>query len=313
MNACVSRIMNKPIFILGSPRSGTTFLAGLLKDAGYGEPFESHFITKYYKKLADYGDINVYKNFLSLLEDILNERAVKQEKSDFDHEKFFKELGAHFTYSQLVDKICLKVFQQEGFNSWCDKTPNYLGDIDILYELFPDSKYIYLVRDGRDVTLSLLEKDWGPNNIYYCARYWVTLNQGSVHLDCLEVTNNLYQLRYEDLLDNVEKYVKEIYSFLGWKCDKAELLELAKTVKSGNYNKWKKHMTSRQINIFDRVAADILKQFDYEISTEERPISFIWRILYFSHNVIFRIRHLFIINVIDGVKIRFFGKEPFAE
>jgi hypothetical protein len=305
--------MNKQIFILGAPRSGTSFLASLLKKTDYGAPFETHFITKFYKKLANYGNINEYQNYQDLLIDILNERAVKQWKLNIDYEKFFDELGPKFTYSQLVNNICLKASQQKGFNSWGDKTPHYLADIDILYELFPDAKYIYIIRDGRDVTLSLLEKDWGPNNVYYCAKYWASLNQRSPSLDSLKLSQNLYQLKYEDLLDNVEGYVKEIYSFLNLEYDDAELRELTSTVKSGNYNKWKKRMTPRQINTFDRIASKTLKRFGYEQTTEEEPVSSIWKIIYFSHNALFRIRYLFILNVIDGIKIKFFGKEPFAE
>lgn len=305
--------MNKQIFILGAPRSGTTFLATLLKKTEYGAPFETHFITKYFKKLANYSNINEYKNYQNLLQDILNERAVKQWKLNIDYEKFFEELGPKFTYSQLVNKICLKASQQKGFNSWGDKTPDYLADIDILCELFPDAKFIYIIRDGRDVTLSLLEKDWGPNNIYSCAKYWVSLNRDSPSLNNLRSTHNLYQLKYEDLLDNVEFHIKEIYSFLNQKYDDSELQELASKVKPGNYNKWKKRMTPMQINTFDRIASKTLKRFNYEQSTEESPISTVWKIIYFTHNGFCRVRHLFILNVIDGIKIKFFGKEPFAE
>ena len=305
--------MNKPIFILGAPRSGTTFLASLLEKTDFGAPFETHFITKYYKKLADYGDINVYQNFSRLLADILGERAVQQWQLDFDHEAFFKALGPDVTYAQLVNELCLKASQQKGLTSWGDKTPHYLNDIDILYKLFPDSKYIYIVRDGRDVTLSLLEKDWGPNNVYYCAKYWSDLNRNSQCLESLEQANNLYRLTYENLVDNVEHHVKEIYAFLGVTYDEKEVAELVKTVKPGNYNKWKKQMTSRQVDTFDRIASDTLKRFDYEVSTDDVSVSPIWRAIYFIHNAIFRARHLFIINVVDGIKIKFFGKQPFAE
>ena len=305
--------MNKPIFILGAPRSGTTFLASLLKRTDYGAPFETHFITKYYKKLANYGDINVYENFQNLLTDILNERAVQQWRLKIDHKAFFKELGSSFSYSQLVNELCLKASQQKGFTFWGDKTPNYLVDVEILYKLFPDSKYIHIVRDGRDVTLSLLEKDWGPNNVYYSASYWVALNQEYDCFENLRSSNNLYQLKYEDLIDDVEKHIKDIYAFLNIDYTDNDLRELAVTVKPGNYNKWKNHMTIRQIKTFDKMASDTLKRFDYEISAEQGEVSLIWRAIYFLHNVVFRIRHLFIINVIDGIKIKFFGKEPFAE
>lgn len=305
--------MNKPIFILGVPRSGTTFLASLLKKTDYGSPFETHFITKFYKKLTNYGDINDYQNFLSLLTDILNERAVKQWNLNIDPEKLFKELGLNFTYSQLVNNICLNASSQKGFSSWGDKTPHYLKDIDILYELFPDSKYIYIARDGRDVTLSLLKKDWGPNNVYYCAKLWTTLNQDNATLDSLRLSQNLYQLKYEDLLDNVGFYIKEIHSFLGLEHNETKLTELAQTVIPGNYNKWKEHMSPLQINTFDRIAADTLKRFGYETSVEKGSVQLVLRVTYFFHNAIFRFRHLFIINIIDGFKIKFLGKEPFSE
>jgi hypothetical protein len=306
-------IMNKPIFILGAPRSGTTFLASLLKRTDYGAPFETHFITKYYKKLDNYGDINSYKNFQKLLADILSERAVQQWRLKFSHEEFFRELGSSFTYSQLVNELCLKASKQKGFAFWGDKTPHYLADMEILYKLFPDSKYLYIVRDGRDVTLSLLEKDWGPNNVYYSARHWVNLNQNHKSLEYLRASKNLYELRYEDLLDNVEEYIKDIYTFLNMDYSENDLRELAVTVKPGNYNKWKNRMTARQIDTFDKIASNTLKRFNYEISAEEGEVSLIWKVVYFSHNLIFRVRHLFIINVIDGIKIKFFGKEPFAE
>lgn len=309
----VNGSINEPIFILGAPRSGTTFLASLLKKTDYGPPFETQFITKYYKKLDHYGDINIYENFENLLTDILDERAVQQWRLDINYKDFFGELGSQITYPQLVNKLCLKASQKKGFICWGDKTPDYLVDIEILYKLFPNSKYIYIVRDGRDVALSLFEKDWGPNNVYYSASYWVALNQNHDCIGKLKALNNLHYLKYEDLLDNVEKHIREIYAFLDMKYEEKDLRDLSTTVKSGNYNKWKNRMTARQINTFDNIAANTLKRFDYETSTEQGKISSIWRAIYFLHNAVFRARHLFIINVVDGIKIKFFGKEPFAE
>ena len=72
-------------------------------------------------------------------------------------------------------------------------------------------------------------------------------------------------------------------------------------------------MTPAQINTFDRIASKTLKRFNYEQSTEETPVPAVWKIIYLAHNGFCRIRHLFILNVIDGIKIKFFGKEPFAE
>lgn len=303
----------KPVFILGAPRSGTTFLASLLQRTHYGAPFETHFITKYYKKLGQYGDIHQLSNFNRLLNDILSERAVMQWKLDLKADEFFKELGEGFSYADLADQLCLKAANKIGLKGWGDKTPNYLGDVDILSELFPDSKYLYIVRDGRDVALSLLEKDWGPNNVYYCAQYWELLNKKSAHIEKLKSNGQLYQLKYEDLLDNVEAHVKEIYHFLDLKYEKDDVIDLLSTVKKGNYNKWKDKMSVRQKTTFDRVAANTLRHFGYETCCDVQQESTLSLLFYKLHHLYFRARHLFIINVVDGIKIKFFGKDPFAE
>ena len=70
--------MKQNLFILGSPRSGTTFLASLLRPTAYGSPFETQFILKYHNKLDSYGDITQLCNLTRLINDISKERAIAQ-------------------------------------------------------------------------------------------------------------------------------------------------------------------------------------------------------------------------------------------
>jgi len=303
----------KPVFILGAPRSGTTFLASLLEKTVYGAPFETHFISKYYHLLENYGDLTDYKKFNKLVTDILTERAVMQWDLYLDNKSFFKELGNNISFSSITDQLCLKAAVKKGYKSWGDKTPGYVGEFDIIKSLFPDSKYIYIVRDGRDVALSLLLKDWGPNNIYYCAEYWAELNKDSTQLLELAANGQLYFLTYEDLLDNVKTHIEKIYKFLDMKYSQKDIDELSQTVQKGNYNKWKQKMSTFQIRIFESLAGNSLKKFGYETAYKEQKVSLIYRLGYMCHNLFFRIRHLFIINVIDFFKIKFLGKQPFSE
>lgn len=80
------------IFVLGAPRSGTTFLSGLLRFTRYGRPVESHFITKYCRKLEAYGDLSKKENFDKLMNDILSERPVMQWKLKLDIHEFYEEV-----------------------------------------------------------------------------------------------------------------------------------------------------------------------------------------------------------------------------
>jgi hypothetical protein len=304
--------MKHPIFILGCPRSGTTVLASLLNNTGYGRPVETHFITKYFKKLESYGDISVKRNFSCLMKDILAERPVMQWKLGIDIEEFYSELD-NFSFGHIVDQICMKMAGKKGNEVWGDKTPRYILDLDIIYKLFPDSKYFYIIRDGRDVALSLLEREWGPENILDCAELWKAHNAERAALDEIDGKGHLYVIRYEDLLDNAENIVPEIYEFLDVEYDKGEVSRLAGTVKKGNYNKWKKRMSPGQVRIFENVSADTLKRFGYETSYEERPITGFIKCFYTLHRMLFRAKYLFKINVIDGIKIKYFDKEPFAD
>lgn len=304
--------MKKPIFILGCPRSGTTMLASLLNNSSYGEPVETHFITKYYKKLNNYGRLDNKENFKRLINDILKERAVMQWKLQLDPDKFFDEIN-ELNFKEIVNKLCMERSHKKGYASWGDKTPHYLRNCDILFKLFPDSKYIYIVRDGRDVALSLMEKPWGPNNVLTCAELWKRYNVTSEIIEELKKRKQLYFVRYEDLLDNAEQIVPEVYNFLDEKNDESEMSKLIGRIKKGNYNKWKTKMNARQIKIFENTAANTLKRFGYEATYEESELNGFTRAMYNGHESIMRGIFLFKTNVIDGIGIRFFGKEPFAE
>ena len=101
--------------------------------------------------------------------------------------------------------------------------------------------------------------------------------------------------------------------FLGEAYDETEMHKLISGIKQGNYNKWKSTMTRYQVKLFESAAANTLKRFGYETSYEEKAVSEFTAAVYRFHEACMKIKFLFKINVIDGIKIRFMGKEPFAE
>lgn len=303
----------RSLFILGCPRSGTTFLASLLTNTPYGEPVESHFITKYYKKLANYGDLKIQKNFYSLVKDILNERSIAQWNLDIDISKFYQSMK-EYSYREIVNRIHLLRAGKKGRSSWGDKTPHYILDIEILYELFPESKFLYIVRDGRDVALSLLNKPWGPKNLYSCAEYWKECNVAQPVYETLKEKNQFFSLQYEELLTNTETKLWEICKFLEYEQSEDERRALIETCKNGNFNKWKSKMGIEQKKVFEAVAFDTLKRFGYEtLSPIPENLSALKITYYKIDNFIKRFLFLLKFNTIEVFKIRCLGKQPFAE
>src|SRR5512145_2276022 len=69
------------------------------------------------------------------------------------------------TYATLVTRIFDLYGQAQGKRLAGDKTPGYVKEIDLLHRLWPHTRFVHLVRDGRDVALSLLEWSRAARNV----------------------------------------------------------------------------------------------------------------------------------------------------
>jgi len=305
----------QPLFIIGAPRSGTTFLAELVSDMEYGCPIETHFITKYSEKLHLYGDLDNIENCTRLIKHILSERPIQQWNIPMDPGKIYANLcnNRSINYASIVDEIMMNRARIHGHSCWGDKTPHYIEKLPVLAGLFPNAKYIYIIRDGRDVALSLVEKPWGPNNILVAAEYWAMLNKPSKTISSLQESGQLIKIRYEDLILNPKKTIKSIYSHLDKHIESNKLEWLSNKINISSHYRWKLKMSTRQVRVFEGAAADTLHQLGYELNntTKQKPSAL--RSIYLIHDLFFRWKHLFKQNTIDAFLIRFFNKDPFAE
>ena len=304
---------SKQLFILGAPRSGTTFLASVLSDSKYGTPIETHFITKYYKSLRKYGDLSSLSNFRQLIKQILRERPIQQWGLTLNIDRFFLELSPDYSYSHIVDALLSRYRLGNPGASWGDKTPHYLEDVEILPKLFPNAKFIYIVRDGRDVALSLLKKPWGPNNIVSCAEYWTLLNSRDDELDKIGQEGSLFFLHYEKLLEDPVGTTRDIYGFLGEELPESRVSFIQKYTKTTNKEKWKSEMTANQIRRFEAVAGNKLKALGYPVLNPKSRLSNLEIVFFSAHEILSKGVHLFNLNIVDWVLIRLGKKQPFAD
>lgn len=299
------------MFIVGSPRSGTTLLASLLELTPWGSPFETHFIPKYFETLSGDG-LASRPAFTHLAGQILRERPVAQHQLRVTPDELYDSVPEH-DYASLVDAICRRCGRRHGHESWGDKTPHYINHVDLLHGLFPRSKMIYIVRDGRDVALSLLKKPWGPANMYMCALKWRDENRLQPILDTLRTAGLLHDLRYEDLLQDPAACVSRIYSFLGHDVAIDELERMVSIVERRNAGKWARGAAPEQTALFEQVAGETLARFGYPVSRPVSPVHPLAASAYRLHDSVKHAKHLFVMNVVDTIKIRYFGMEPFAQ
>jgi hypothetical protein len=105
---------------------------------------------------------------------------------------------------------------------WADKSAFNVLVFDRLAALFPDARFIHLVRDGRDLAASLLERRWrAPSGAVFdhcasvagAARYWASLTQRGLEEETL-LGDRVLRIRYEDLAARPSETMQAICAFL---------------------------------------------------------------------------------------------------
>ena len=104
-----------------------------------------------------------------------------------------------------------------------DSTPVNMMHADQIHELLPEARFINVLRDGRDVAVSISKERWGPNDPYEALSWWAH----RVHRAALALKrvnpNSVLQYRIEDLIVHErEKSYANLLNFL--KLEDSEVL-----------------------------------------------------------------------------------------
>lgn len=206
-----------PVFILGTGRSGTRLLRGLLNEhPRISIPLvETACLPYWVARWKSFGDLSDRKRF----------------------KKFYRAAIRHsyFTYMRGMDgvigeeewyRLCKSytpsgVFEalvrhdagvQYGSDKiWGDKSPSYIGHLPLLKNLYPQARFVHIVRDVRDYCLSI-NKAHGKNMIRAAQRWIDSVTRLRRDAENLQV--DLAEVRFEDLLDEPERQLKRVCSFL---------------------------------------------------------------------------------------------------
>ncbi len=268
----------KAVFICGCARSGTTLLGSLLGGAsGCITTPESQFVTDTVKKISrnkignTYQEVrnNFLNNFRFKLWDI---SAEIQNLPCFDG----KDPLADLTW-QSINLYALKV-GKESWNTWIDHTPTHIDYINPLAEKFPNSYFIHLVRDGRGVFSSVKSLDWGPNGVIEGSKWWAS--RVAIGLAAEQKKDKrIIRVYFEDLVRKPEEELRKICQFIDIEFDpliangggfsvpeytKNQHTMIGKPPDKSICDKWKNHLSPREIEIFENLSRPMLEYLEYE-------------------------------------------------
>ena len=200
-------------FIVGVPRSGTTLLR-LMLDAHpqLAIPAETHFIPKLIRRLrepdaAGADDDEKRRIAFELIVEHPRWEALGIGRTDLERRL---EESRPFTVADAARAVHVLNAERVGKPRWGDKSPSYLRNMTRIAPVLTEARFIHLIRDGRDVALSLGEVSWGTSDVGEAAERWTTeIRRARRHAARLPEGSYL-ELRYEDLVADPEASLRRV-------------------------------------------------------------------------------------------------------
>ena len=266
--------MPAPVFIVGCPRSGTSLFRNLLRShPSLAFPKESFFIPGLQRT---YGDPQNNRRARRIAARLLNLPSVRQWGLGLSA----KDFSDCRTFKQLVSRLFEAWARHENKPRWGDKTAEHVLAIPALYRLFPDAKFIHLLRDGRDVALSSLEACGDPGNLYTAATKWRDWVSAGLRAGTRLPLTSYMEVKYESLLGDVRGTMEKVCEFLDEPFHENVLTPTpfgkpsrgVDPLEKTHLYKWTKIMTRNQRILFESVAGEVLKKLGYYTEGHTRSV-----------------------------------------
>jgi hypothetical protein len=188
--------LRAPVFVVGCPRSGTTWLQSmLLAHPGLAGPREETAL-------------------FSSVKDIVGNDALAQRAGTGVVTGAVRDFAATMFAASLPD----------GTTRLIEKTPHHALHLDIIESLFPDAFVIAIHRDGRDVVRSLLEVPFGTNDPGRAARAWVESTTAVQRF--VPTSLHVRDVEYESLRQDPVAGLTDLLEWAGFGVDDAVRTEL---------------------------------------------------------------------------------------
>lgn len=283
---------NPPVFpfFVGRGRSGTTLLRAMFDShPDTAVPPESHFVPSLGLRRSRFETANGFDSsaFIDAIVDRRGFRDWAMSRREL-HEALVS--SAPSSYPDAVRRVFSLYAHREGKERYADKTPIYVLHLKTLAELFPEARFVHIIRDGRNVALSLLEARLRPESLEESALLWKRFVQAGREAGAELGPGRYREIRYEDLVDDTEPCIRELCAFLGLPFDERMLRyhERAEAIigraahhqnlrrpPTRGLRDWKREMSQHDIALFEALAGDLLSELGYDRATT-RPRVTVW-------------------------------------
>jgi LPS sulfotransferase NodH len=280
----------KPIFIVSSPRSGSTLLR-LILDAhpNIAIPSPAWIYEYILPFLYSYGDLTDEANFREMVQDMIEMPTIKEWMVDFTVDEVVEKCPNR-SFKEAYDYLHVKDAEAKGKIRWGEKSPRNGYWIEEIKADFPDAQFIHIIRDGRDMAIDISQsQSMRPCSVLMGAHFWKHYVSGITKDIAKLDAADRYTIKYESMCADPETELKKLCDYLGEDFDPAmlrhsETPSTKKWASIGNHvatgapistkycEMYKTRLKGIDAQVLESVIGDLLQQYGYPVSGDPKTL-----------------------------------------
>lgn len=273
---------SNPFFVVGNERSGTTMLRLMLNEhSRLHLPLETFFLVPLLERFCIETPLSPTEvdDAYEIIKDDrdwalwgLEEAEIEQRLNELSRPYLRDVVSTVFGYSCEKDN---KV-------RWGNKTPTYVSHMAQINALYPQAKFIHIIRDPRDVSVSMLRVGWHGNTVRQIASRWRDQVEAGMRAGQKLGPVQYLEVQYEDLVLDGRTTLETICKFLGEPFED-QMLDFHKSEthtqihkpefhqkthrapQSSDVARWRNELSSLQIIVIENITGRSLRQLNYEL------------------------------------------------
>jgi hypothetical protein len=246
-------VIEKPIFIIASGRSGSTHLRLMLDHHPQLTCLdEIDYTVQLISDDGEFPNLNQYYEWLES-DRIFAERNLT--------------INRQLSYSQLVNSFLDQERERYGKPLLCAVSHK---NFDKLLKIWPHARFIHLVRDGRDVAYSCVTEMGWYGNFWRSVEYWEKSERLWTALQQVIPATQRIEITYENLMSQTVETLTQVCDFIDITYDQAMLsypTTSTYTLPDPNFiGQWRRKMSDHEIRLVESRIAQMLVLRGYELS-----------------------------------------------
>jgi hypothetical protein len=275
-----------PVFVLGCGRSGTKFLYHTLLSAGGFAVY--HAESNAFNLIGlRFGDLSQRDNRRQMLDAWLQSKLFQ--RSGLTREEIEPRMLEDCRNAGDFLRVLMEtIAEKQGVRRWAESTPLHLLYLPLIKKLIPNALIVHIIRDGRDVAVSLNKIGWirpfswdRSRSLILAGIFWKWIvDKGRRYGHAMG--QDYIEVHYEELVQNPRELLARLGAFLNHDLDYDRIQQVAlgsvhspnSSFKGDNQGqeknpmgRWKSLLTAAQVAELESAIGDLLQATGYELST----------------------------------------------